>query len=182
MWSRERNSTLFLGNTAFCYLKLKKAIQKEVSRGKKISLLTAAPKSWTKIIIMRFFGVTESMVHRARKLRELGILSDPSPKLARPVSVKTAITDFYTSDDVLASGKKGHTAGSSEEDSSGEFAWDVWDMEEPISPSWVWIFHLRSTMPQVVCSSKGPWHTQHVRVCLSPKYQADLDLWSQRGL
>ncbi|XP_064455414.1 uncharacterized protein LOC135366579 [Ornithodoros turicata] len=90
---------------------IKTAIQKATSRGKKVSLLTLASKSWTKRRIMRFFGVTERMVRRAKKLREeAGILPDPSPKLGRPLSdeIKTAIIDFYNSDDISYSlpGKK----------------------------------------------------------------------------
>ena len=67
----------------------------------KIQLLTLVPDSWTRIKASNYFEVSEYLVRAAMKLKqENGILSLPSQKLGKVVSIDTVnlITQFYQND------------------------------------------------------------------------------------
>lgn len=49
---------------------LKSAFDKETNRVRRVSLLTLAPKCWSRAQIATYFGTSEKMVRQARVLRE----------------------------------------------------------------------------------------------------------------
>ena len=72
------------------------------SRQEKIKLLTLVPPSWTIKDSSSYFGVSESMIKKARKLKsEKGLLAEPNKKLGKKVSedMVKCILDFYQSDE-----------------------------------------------------------------------------------
>ena len=72
------------------------------SRQEKIKLLTLVPPSWTIKDSSSYFGVPESMIKKARKLKsEKGLLAEPNKKLGKKVSedMVKCILDFYQSDE-----------------------------------------------------------------------------------
>ena len=72
------------------------------SSQEKIKLLTLVPPSWTIKDSSSYFGVPESMIKKARKLKsEKGLLAEPNKKLGKKISedMVKCILDFYQFDE-----------------------------------------------------------------------------------
>ena len=84
--------------------KLMESVKEKIgisSRQENIKLLTLVPPSWTIKDLSSYFGVPESMIKKARKLKsEKGLLAEPNKKLGKKISedMLKCILDFYQSD------------------------------------------------------------------------------------
>ena len=108
-------------NTAECFQKvthfdrLMESVKEKIgisSRQENIKLLTLVPPSWTIKDSSSYFGVSESMIKKARKLKsEKGLLAEPNKILGKKISeaMLKCILDFYQSDEYscCCPGKKG---------------------------------------------------------------------------